>query len=151
MLPISLVESILIYLADDDEDDCVLFQEALKDLKRKTELVVSKDGVLLMKNLFANVPPSPTVLFLDINMPRKNGFECLKEIKQNEKLKNIPVVIFSTAVDKTYLEKAFQGGADFYVQKPSSFLLLRKVIEKVLTQNWAKYSSRNPENFLLSP
>jgi CheY-like chemotaxis protein len=125
-----------IFLADDDEDDCILFQDALNEIGRKTELVISKDGVELMNTLNEMVPPPPQVLFLDLNMPRKSGFECLKEMKEGEKFKDIPVVVFSTSRDKSYIDKTFQDGANFYALKPSSFAALKQLIEQVLNINF---------------
>jgi len=146
-----MTEYTRIFLADDDEDDCVLFQEALEELDRNTELIVSKDGEQLMKNFDEKVPPPPHVLFLDLNMPRKNGFECLKEMKRNEKLKDIPVVVFSTSGDKSSMETTFHDGAHYYIRKPGSFELLKKIIEKVLAQNWNEYSPRQFDTFMLNP
>src|SRR6187551_3744695 len=96
---------IRVYLADDDEDDCILFQEALAEVNDKIDLVISRDGEELMGTLEENVSQPPSVLFLDLNMPRKSGLECLKEMRQNEKFRNIPVVIFSTSADADYIEK----------------------------------------------
>src|SRR6188768_4068261 len=103
-----------IYLADDDDDDCMLFQDALNEMNFKIELTVSKDGEELMKTFEESVPPPPHVLFLDLNMPRKSGFECLREMKQNVKLKDIPVVIFSTSGDQGNIQRTFHEGANYY-------------------------------------
>jgi CheY-like chemotaxis protein len=97
----------IIILAEDDAGDRMLFEEALNEVNAKTELVTAEDGVELMSTLDQTVPPKPHVIFLDLNMPLKNGFECLKEIRDTPKLKEIPVVVFSTTdnpntVDATY-------------------------------------------------
>lgn len=146
--PPDMIEPTLIFLADDDDDDCMLFQEVLDDLDRNTELIISQDGEQLMKTFEEKVPPIPHVLFLDLNMPRKNGFECLKEIKLDKKLINIPIVVLSTAGDSDYIERAFNDGAHYYIRKPGCFEHLKKLIEKVLAQNWTEYS-RKFESFLL--
>ncbi len=86
-------------LADDDKDDCNFFKEALEELPVIAKLTVVNDGVQLMQFLSAKEETLPDALFLDLNMPLKNGFDCLKEIKLNEKLKQLPVVIFSTSFD----------------------------------------------------
>lgn len=141
-----------IYLADDDDDDCMLFQDALSEMNYTFELTVSKDGEELMKTFEDNVPPPPHVLFLDLNMPRKSGFECLREMKQNVKLKNIPVVIFSTSGDQEYIERTFHEGANYYVRKPGRFETLKHLIEKVLSINWADTAvNRQLEKFVLRP
>src|SRR6187431_3519703 len=129
-------EPIRVYLADDDEDDCSFFQEALAEVNGEIDLFISRDGEELMKAFEETVPPPPQVLFLDLNMPRKSGMECLKEMKQNEKLKNIPIVIFSTSADADYIEKTFHYGANYYARKPGTFTVLKKLIEKVMSINW---------------
>lgn len=121
-----------IILADDDSDDCELFEDALQELNIKTHLIISKDGVELMSTLDETVPPPPDAVFIDLNMPRKNGYECLNEIRNNEKLKDIMVVIFSTTNNKMAIEKTFSLGANYFVCKPRSFELLKKALEKVL-------------------
>jgi CheY-like chemotaxis protein len=70
----------------------------------------------------------PDVHFLDINMPRKNGIECLSEIKRNTKLKDIPVIIFSTSNSKDKIGVVFKSGADVYIHKPGDFSQLKQVI-----------------------
>lgn len=87
-----------ILLADDDNDDCLLFKDALGDLPLATHLTIVRDGEQLMLLLNAK-EELPDVLFLDLNMPRRNGFDCLSEIKENEKLRSLPVIIFSTSFD----------------------------------------------------
>ncbi len=72
-----------ILLADDDIDDCNFFDKALQALPISSNLTTVRDGERLMKYLGENSKQLPNVLFLDINMPRKSGFECLSEIKEN--------------------------------------------------------------------
>jgi CheY-like chemotaxis protein len=79
-------------LADDDHDDCIFFKAALGGIDQQLNLTVVNDGVELMEFLSSQTGPLPDVLFLDLNMPRKNGFECMNEIKSNEKLKTLPVI-----------------------------------------------------------
>jgi CheY-like chemotaxis protein len=122
-----------IFLADDDDDDCMLFIDALKELNIDSQVIVANDGVELMSTLDDMVPPSPYVIFLDLNMPRKNGFECLKELKQTPKLKDIPIVIFSTTCTAEVVDRTYHAGANYYVCKPSSFPLLIKALENVLS------------------
>ncbi len=85
-----------------------------------------------MTTLNDTVPPPPYAIFLDLNMPRKNGFECLSEIRKTPKLKDIMVVIFSTSADKNAIETTYALGANYYIRKPRSFKLLKKAIETVL-------------------
>ena len=121
-----------ILLADDDIDDCQFFKEALEALPLTTQLKTVHDGEQLMNYLEENAEHLPHVLFLDINMPRKNGFECLSEIKHNDKLKDLPVVMFSTSNPKDSIEILFKTGADVYIRKPSNFSQLVQVIHHAL-------------------
>jgi CheY-like chemotaxis protein len=128
-----------ILLADDDKDDCLLFDEALQGLDLKTSLTIVHDGEQLIQLL--TKPPSINqgkskniydVLFLDLNMPRKNGSACLKEIKRNINLKALPVIIFSTSYDPSVAEQLYKSGAQHYICKPACFSELKNVIQEAL-------------------
>ena len=121
-----------ILLADDDTDDCHFFKEALEALPITTHLNIVHDGDELMGYLNENIERLPHVLFLDINMPRKNGFECLSEIKKNEQLKDLPVVMYSTSGSNDKINILFKTGADLYIRKPSNFAQLVQVIHHAL-------------------
>jgi CheY-like chemotaxis protein len=121
-----------ILYADDDIDDCHFFKEALKVLPIKTDITIVKDGEELMNYLSENSERLPHVLFLDINMPRKNGFECLAAIKENEKLKDLPVIMFSTSNSTEKINILFKNGANVYVHKPANFAQLIQVIHHAL-------------------
>src|SRR5580704_8393518 len=96
-----------IFLADDDDDDCSVFGDALNELNDNVHLTVTNDGVELLDTLHETIPPPPYVIFLDINMPRKDGFESLKEIRGTEKMRGIPVVILSTSNSQNIIDTAF--------------------------------------------
>jgi len=121
-----------ILLADDDLDDCQFFKEALEALPLITTLNTLNDGEQLMNYLLKNTDHLPHVLFLDINMPRKNGFECLTEIKNHAKLKDLPVVMFSTTNAQDKINVLFKIGAHVYIRKPSHFYELVQVIHHAL-------------------
>ena len=140
----------LITLADDDEDDRLLFTDAFDELKINTVVSTFKNGQLLMD--FLNNPESvlPHIIFLDLNMPIKNGIDCLKEIKQNERFKNIAIAIYSTSSSDDDVENTFVLGANVYIKKPADFNTLKKILNDVVTVNWQYYTSGlNKENFLL--
>lgn len=142
-----------IILAEDDADDREFFEEALKEISIETTLTTVKDGAELMTVLDENLnePPPPHVIFLDLNMPRKNGIECLKEIRETPKLKNIPVVIFSTSAFPTAIETSYSLGANCFIRKPNSHQLLKKAIETVLALNLWEHNQQLPKaDFLLS-
>lgn len=140
----------LITLADDDEDDRLLFTDAFDELKINTVVNTFNNGQLLMDYL--NNPESvlPHIIFLDLNMPIKNGIECLKEIKQNDKFKNIAIAIYSTSSSEEDVENTFVLGANVYIKKPSDFKTLKDILNDVVTVNWQYYTSGlNKDNFLL--
>ena len=139
-----------VLLADDDKDDREDFIEAFKGLKMNTEVQIVKNGSQLMEYLKDATHPLPHLLFLDLNMPKKSGLECLKEIKQIERLKNLTVVIFSTSTSQNDIEDTFLNGANIYIKKPAHLTVLKKILSHVLTLNWQYHTSGlNRENFLL--
>jgi len=140
-----------IFLADDDADDRMFFKDALKKVTIPTKLTLANDGLELMSNLETVIePPPPDVIFLDLNMPLKNGFQCLEEIRNIPKLKDIPIVIFSTTTNDEAVNKTYQHGANHYVCKPHSFELLVKAIETVLTLEMWQKPQPPKENFVLA-
>ena len=141
---------IYITLADDDEDDRLFFTDAFSELKIDTKVNTFNDGVELMDYL--NNPESvlPNILFLDLNMPRKNGVECLLEIKQNDRFNDIAIAIYSTSSSEEHIEETFVNGANIYIKKPSDFNTLKKILSEVVTLNWQYHTSGlNKDNFLL--
>jgi CheY-like chemotaxis protein len=125
-----------VILADDDSDDCVFFEEALNEVSSETLLTRAVDGLDLMNILARHVPPPPKLIFLDLNMPRKNGFECLTEIRSTSSLRDIPVIILTTSCEKESINKMYEQGADYYICKPESFEALKSAIAKVLAIDW---------------
>jgi CheY-like chemotaxis protein len=139
-----------ILLVDDDEDDRMLFTEAFSELKINTSVVTLNDGIQLMEWLTQESTLLPHFLFLDLNMPRKNGMECLNEIKSNDKLKDIFVAIYSTSYNEKDVEETFLNGANVYITKPNNFNALKKVLEKaVMTAHLYQEKTMKKENFLL--
>jgi CheY-like chemotaxis protein len=145
-----------IFLADDDEDDRLLFQEALDEIEMPTQLMSVRDGEQLMKALDTLIDKLPHVLFLDLNMPRKDGFQCLSEIKQNEKLKQLPVIVFSTSFQPDTIDLLYENGAQYYIRKPSNFEHFKKAIHRAIVLITASKSSveifqPKKEEFVLQP
>ena len=128
-----IAENINILLADDDKADCLLFKEALEELPVSAMLTIVHNGEQLIEVLTRKGSKFPDVLFLDLNMPRKNGFSSLGEIKRNTDLQNLPVIIFSTASDVETVNNVFRDAAHYYICKPADFSQLKKVIYEALT------------------
>ncbi|RTE53312.1 response regulator [Arenibacter aquaticus] len=139
-----------IALADDDEDDRMLFKEAIDEIKIKTKLSLFNNGEELMEHLSLPGVVLPQIVFLDLNMPIKNGMQCLHEIRNTPCLKELLVAIYSTSSSEADIEETFINGANIYINKPNSFGALKKAIDKVLQLNWQYHTSAlNRDNFLL--
>jgi CheY-like chemotaxis protein len=132
---------IKVLLADDDADDRELFRIALAETDSSAKLTAVEDGDKLTQYLFKVDGHSPDIIFLDINMPCKNGKQCLREIRSNRMLKHIPVIMFSTSYDKGDVDETFSDGANRYVPKPVLIKDLVKILQKI-------FSSDSKENFL---
>ncbi len=144
-------EELHILLADDDDDDRLFFKDAINEIKVKTKVTLVNDGEQLMAYLNTPNIILPNVIFLDLNMPIKGGMQCLKEIRSNEKLKNLSVAIYSTSASDEDIEETFVKGANIYIKKPNDFVDLKRVLSEVITLNWQYYTcGLNKENFLLS-
>jgi len=145
------VKQLNILLADDDIDDCLFFKEALEELPLSTQLTSVHDGEQLMKLVTNETHKLPHVLFLDLNMPRKNGFECLSEIKLNKKLQQLPVIIFSTSFEQEVVNLLYENGAQHFIRKPSEFSQFKKIIEQTLSLIMQENISQPArENFVLT-
>ena len=127
-----------IILADDDIDDRQFFEKALKEIPIPNHFTTVNDGEQLMNYLHMNSDHLPDILFLDLSMPRKTGFECLSEIKEDEKLKDLPVIMLSTSFprDNKYeqhiINVLYTIGAMDYIRKPGDYKTLKEDIHKTL-------------------
>jgi CheY-like chemotaxis protein len=134
-------ESWVLLMADDDEDDRQLLGLAFKDAGIPGEMFFVGDGRELLEYLkhegeYSNPEnaPRPDLILLDLNMPRKDGREALKDIKSNPHLESIPVVILSTSKEKRDVDYCYRNGACSFVTKPVEYedtiRMLKSVIEK---------------------
>lgn len=140
-----------ILLADDDKGDCLLFKDALDELPVSANLTIVHNGEQVMEELAKSGSKLPDVLFLDLNMPRKNGYASLGEIKRSSKLKDLPVVIFSTASEQETVKNVFRNAAHYYICKPADFSQLKKVIYEAITLVTQKNNPLPPvEKFMIT-
>lgn len=110
-----------ILLVDDDAGDCRLVSESLKDSKRTSSLHVVNSGDEALAYLRKAGKARPDIVLLDINMPGKDGFATLKEIRASEALSDLPVVMLTTSTDEQDILASYRLHANCYVSKPSSF------------------------------
>ena len=132
---------IIILMADDDDDDYMLTKKALGESKLLNQLIRVRDGEELLDYLRrqgdfnADNAPRPGVILLDLNMPRKDGREALREIKSDEALRGIPVVVFTTSKAEEDIFKTYQLGVNSFITKPVTFDNLTDVM-RTLGNYW---------------
>jgi CheY-like chemotaxis protein len=131
-------KTITILMADDDPDDCLLVKRAFKTSKLCNDLRFVNDGEDLMDYLYQrgkykepDQAPRPGLILLDLNMPRKDGREALKEIRADDTLREIPVVVLSTSKDEEDIHRSYNLGANSYIMKPVTFEGLVEVIKSM--------------------
>jgi CheY-like chemotaxis protein len=118
-----------ILLADDDDDDTMLFVEATEKLSPKIKVSLANDGQKLLGLLDSASPPD--IIFLDLNMPRKSGLECLKAIRSDARYDKIPVIMYSTSQSKRDIDESYNAGANYYVVKPYEFEDIISILQKL--------------------
>lgn len=123
-----------VLLADDDEDDRQIFEEAFKELTLDIGVHTVKNGVEALLFLDA-MDPKPEILFLDLNMPVMGGVECLKKIKADPRFDDLCIAIFSTSSHEEEIEETLALGANVYIKKPNNFEVLKQILHKVISFN----------------
>lgn len=118
-------------LIDDDADDRELFCEAINAIDEQITCYSETNGRRALEKLDNREIEPPDVIFLDVNMPVMNGWQCLSALKSNETYKNIPVIIYSTSSHAHEVEKAHDHGALYFMTKPSDFKTLTKNLEMI--------------------
>jgi CheY-like chemotaxis protein len=144
----SAANKLTILLAEDDPDDSLLFMQAIEQLQIPSEIHLSADGLKLVKKLSERI--SPDLIFLDMNMPFKNGLECLSIIRSKEHLKNTPVIIYSTSQNTKEIKACFDSGANYYVVKPFSFDAIVRMISEFCHRNWQLPQTVSLNNFVVA-
>jgi CheY-like chemotaxis protein len=139
------MQKIFILIAEDDADDRFLLQAAFEENGFTDELHFVENGVEVLDYLVnisktGNESKYPRFILLDLNMPKKDGREVLKELKQNQQLKKIPVVIFSTTNNEQEMRRCYELGANSYITKPNSFESLLKTVA-ALRSYWMQTTS----------
>lgn len=137
-----------IFYADDDQDDRELFVTAISSVTENSDVLLANDGSQLCKHLQEKVPPVPDFLFLDLNMPVKNGYDCLKEIKANPFYNSMRVIVLSTSCESHDIDLTYTLGADFYICKESSYERYKTSIKKAIDSPYLTKPSR--EEFVIN-
>ena len=132
---------ITILIADDDADDRLMAKDALMQTFNPSNIVFVEDGEALMnylyqRNQFSNgAAPRPDLILLDLNMPRKNGAEALREIRQDPDLKYIPVVVLTTSKEDEDIYKSYDMGVNSFITKPVTYESLLSTM-RILGKYW---------------
>jgi two-component system, response regulator len=133
-------KSITILVAEDDEDDRLLTEEALEENRLANDLHFVEDGEELMDYLLhrgnysdPNSAPRPSLILLDLNMPRKDGREALKEIKADPSLRQIPIVVLTTSKAEEDILRTYDLGVSSFIAKPVVFESMVQIIKTIGT------------------
>lgn len=118
-------------LADDDRDDTEMFREAIANIDNNIICHTAVDGFEALKML-DTLAENPGLIFLDVNMPVMNGWQCLKRIKEDDRYKMIPVIMISTSSHQREMDIAGELGVLCYISKPSNFNQLTKVLHVIV-------------------
>ncbi len=143
-------ELVRILLAEDDDDDFFLTQRALQENRLRNEVTRVNDGEELMDYLrhsgdfTAAKPPAPSLILLDLNMPRKDGREALKEIKAHPEFRRIPIVVLTTSKAEEDILRTYDLGVNSYITKPVTFKSLVEIV-KVLGRYWFEVVELPPD------
>jgi len=132
---LAMKDSINCFLIDDDEDDHEIFRMALNEIDKSIILHYAYNGLEAIRKIKENESLTPNFIFIDMNMPLMNGRQCLQALQQNERLKNIPVFIYSTSSDPKMIADIKGMGATDFIIKPSSFKSLIQILSQVLSVN----------------
>ncbi|HEY1193576.1 response regulator [Flavobacterium sp.] len=146
--PKSTMADYTIFYTDDDDDDLSIFTDAVESMPQKITLQTYTGGDKLLHAISNNSSPAPYVVFLDLNMPGKNGFDVLEELRKSDSQKDIPVLIYSTSSEPGIIEKCRILGANGFITKPVLMSDIIKSIEHALQIDWSKFIPTK-SNFVL--
>lgn len=135
-----------LFYTDDDYDDLSMFADALECVGKNVTLQTFDSADKLLRAL-QDQPIIPNILFLDLNMPGKNGFDVLEELRSDKNQALIPVIVYSTAMDNVVIKKCLEAGANYFMTKPTLMQDLVECIEHALSIDW-KHFKANINNFV---
>jgi CheY-like chemotaxis protein len=138
-----------IVLADDDADDRELFIEAITEIDPSAAIVTVEDGDKLMLEL-KTLKATPDLIFLDVNMPRKSGKECIAEIKRDPRLNQVPIVIYSTTLNKKDIDDAWNKGALCFMRKPDSYTKLKSILGEIVSTDFKQAERDRTQKILFN-
>jgi CheY-like chemotaxis protein len=131
--------SLTFLLVDDDDDDCDFFREAVREIDSTAVCFSAENGEAALIKLRKGLKKLPDLIFLDLNMPRMDGKHCLAELKQDPKLRDIPVIIYTTSSSPEDQKETRLLGASYFITKPSDYQKLLKELVFVMSRDWSQH------------
>ena len=128
-------KTIHIYLVDDDLDDQEIFQMALREIDENIQCTPANNGVEALEKLQYDVSFTPDYIFIDMNMPKMNGMDCLRQMRSLNRLKNTKIIMYSTTSDARLIDASQQIGASDFMIKPSNLTILKEQLAAIFGYN----------------
>lgn len=128
------MQNLLVFLIDDDIDDQEIFEMALKEIQPLAQCFFAGDGVFALEKLKKDASFLPHIIFIDINMPRMNGIQCLSELKRSPGFDHIPVFMYSTSADSSIVEECLKIGASGFIKKEIHVEDLQMRLKQILRE-----------------
>ena len=119
-------------MADDDKDDFIILQQAAEKARTKINITYAANWIDLWRQLLKTLPD---VIFLDLNMPVKDGFDCLYSLRQETRFQKLPIVIYSTSTNRTDIDKAYIAGANYFIIKPNTLEEITHLLDRISSMN----------------
>jgi CheY-like chemotaxis protein len=137
-----------LFIIDDDEDDQLFLHEAIHDLNLSIDFFYANNGETALQLLKGEEIPVPDYIFLDLNMPKLNGKECLIEIKKLPKYANVPIIIYTTSSSQKDKQEIMDLGAQYFLTKPTRISELCSCLLDIFSMNWKQIFSNNEYRML---
>ncbi|PQJ09073.1 response regulator [Flavipsychrobacter stenotrophus] len=137
-----------ILLADDDDDDRYIFESALNEINNRCSVAYVDDGEKLI-NFINNSNSVPDIIVLDINMPKINGLDCLKYIKNNKEYSFSRILMLSTSTNEHDVREAYNNGASLYIRKPQSYTELKNILAYCISDDFIKSKEVHFSSFFI--
>jgi len=135
-----MVKPLTLLIVDDDEDDKEMFCEVVSEISNSHTCLTTANGQEAL-HLLQTSETLPNFIFLDLNMPRMSGKQCLTQLKHSERLSKIPVIIYTTSKLDADKEETMQLGADYFLTKPTSMQQLKEELKSVFDKKYNKQVS----------